>query len=97
MFLTGSGWGDGTDFAKHFLAEAILLGVMVFAVGRVMRFNVLGCLLVVALLTLLAAAAQLLGQPDAFYRTNGYAVIVMMLLLLAWPLSVWRMPASITD
>jgi len=97
MFLTGSGWGDGTDFAKQFLAEAILLGVMVFAVGRVMRFNVLGCVLVVALLTLLAAAAQLLGQPDAFYRTNGYAVMVLMLLLLAWPLSVWRMPRSITD
>jgi hypothetical protein len=39
----------------------------------------------------------LLGQPDAFYRDNGYALIVMMLLLLAWPLSVWRMPASITN
>jgi hypothetical protein len=97
LFLTGSGWGNGTDFAKQFLAEAILLGVMVFAVRRVMRFNVLGCLLVVALLSLLAAAAQLLGQPDAFYRENGYAVIVMMLLLLLWPLAVWRMPASVTN
>jgi len=46
---------------------------------------------------LLAAAAQLLGQPDAFYRENGYAVIVMMLLLLLWPLAVWRMPASVTN
>jgi hypothetical protein len=51
----------------------------------------------VALLTLLAAAAQLLEQPDAFYRANGYAVILMMLLLLAWPLSVWRMRASIAN
>ncbi len=57
----------------------ILLGVIVFGVSRVIRFNVLGCLLIVALLTLLGAAAQLLSQPDAFYRTNGYAVIVMML------------------
>jgi hypothetical protein len=97
MFLTGSGWGNGTDFAKQFLAEAILLGVIVFGVRRVMRFNVLGCLLAVALLTLLAAAAQLLEQPDAFYRANGYAVILMMLLLLAWPLSVWRMRASIAN
>jgi membrane protease YdiL (CAAX protease family) len=97
MFLTGSGWVNATDFAKQFLAEAVLLGVIVFAVRRVIRFNVLGCLLVVALLTLLAAAAQLLEQPDAFYRENGYAVMVMMLLLLAWPLSVWRMPASITN
>jgi membrane protease YdiL (CAAX protease family) len=91
MFLTGSGWVTGTDFLKQFLAEAILLGVIVFAVRRVVRFNVLGCLLGVALLALLAAAAELLGQPEAFYRRNGYAVIVVMLLLLAWPLSRWRM------
>jgi hypothetical protein len=96
MFLTGSGWGNGMDFAKQFLAAAILLSVIVFAVRRVIRFNVLGCFLAVALLTLLAAAAQLLGQPDAFYRANGYAMIVMMLLLLAWPLWVWRMRASTT-
>lgn len=97
MFLTGSGWGNGMDFAKQFLAEAILLGVIVFGVRRVMRFNVLGCLLAVALLTLLAAAAQLLGQPNAFYRANGYAVIAMMLLVLAGPLSAWRMRASMAN
>jgi membrane protease YdiL (CAAX protease family) len=94
LFLAGGDLGTGTDFAKQFLAEAILLGVMVFAVRRVMRFNVLGCLLVVALLALLAAAAQLLGQPDVFYRTNGYVVVLLMILLLAWPLAVWRMRAA---
>jgi len=94
MFLTGSNWGDGMDFAKQFLGEAILLGVIAFGVRRVMRFNVLGCLLVVALLALLGAAAQFLGQPDAFYRTNGYVVVLLMLLLLAWPLAVWRMRAA---
>jgi hypothetical protein len=94
LSLAGSGWGDGADFAKQFLAGAILLGVLVFGVRRVMRFNVLGCLLVVACLSLLGAAAQLLGQPDAFYRTNGYAVVLMIGLLLAWPLAAWRMGAS---
>jgi len=94
MYLTGSGWENGTDFARQFLAEAILLGVIVFGVRRVMRFNMLGCLLVVALLTLLAAAAQLLGQADAFYRANGYAVVLMMILLLVWPLAAWRMRAA---
>ncbi len=94
LALTGSGWGNGADFAKQFLAGAILLGVIVFAVRRVIRFNVLGCLLVVACITLLGAAAQLLPQPDAFYRTNGYAVLLLMILLLAWPLAVWRMRAS---
>jgi membrane protease YdiL (CAAX protease family) len=94
MYLTGSGWENGIDFAKQFLAEAILLGVIVFAIRRVVRFNMLGCLLVVALLTLLAGAAQLLGQADASYRANGYAVVLMMILLLAWPLAVWRMRAA---
>ena len=94
LALAGSGWGGGADFAKQFLAGAILLGVLVFGVRRVMRFNVLGCLLVVACLSLLGAAAQLLGQPDAFYRTNGYAVVLMMGVLLAWPLAAWRMRAS---
>ncbi len=94
IFLTGSSWGNGTDFAKQFLAAAIVLAVIVFAVRRVVRFNVLGYLLVVVCITLLGAAAQLLAQPDAFYRTNGYAVVLLILLLLAWPLSVWRMRAS---
>jgi membrane protease YdiL (CAAX protease family) len=96
MFLAGSDWATGIDFAKQFLAEAILLGVIVGGVSRVIRFNVLGCLLIVALLALLGAAAQLLPEPDAFYRANGYVVVVMMLVLLAWPLSVWRMRASST-
>ncbi len=94
LYLAGSGWGNGADFAKQFLEGAILLGVLVFGVRRVMRFNVLGCLLVVACMSLLGAAAQLLRQPDAFYRTNGYVVVLLMILLLAWPLSVWRMRAS---
>jgi membrane protease YdiL (CAAX protease family) len=94
MFFTGSGWGNATDFAKQFFAEAILLGVIVFGVRRVMRFNALGGLLIVALLALLGAAAQFLGQPEAFYRTNGYVVVLLMILLLAWPLAVWRMRAT---
>ncbi|MGC1605504.1 MAG: CPBP family intramembrane glutamic endopeptidase [Candidatus Acidiferrum sp.] len=94
LFLTGSAWGNGADFAKQFLAEAILLAVIVFAVRRIIRFNVLGYLLVVACITLLGGAAQLLAQPDAFYRANGYGVVLLILLLFAWPLSVWRMRAA---
>ncbi len=96
MFLAGSDWATGTDFAKQFLVDAILLGVIVFGVRRVIRFNVLGSLLIVALLALLGAVAQLLPQPDAFYRANGYVLVAIMLVLLALPLSVWRMRASTT-
>ena len=94
MFMTGSDWGNGTDFAKQFIGAAILLAVIVFGVRRVMQFNVLGGVLVVACLSLLGAAAQLLAQPDAFYRTNGYAVILAIGLLLALPLSAWRLRAA---
>ncbi|MGH9743780.1 MAG: hypothetical protein ACRD51_15660, partial [Candidatus Acidiferrum sp.] len=94
LSMTGSAWGNGADFAKQFLAEALILAVIVFAVRRVIRFNVLGCVLVVACLTLLGAATELLAQPDAFYRTNGYAVVLLVLMLLGWPVSVWRMRAS---
>ena len=94
MFLAGSDWATGTDFAKQVLVDAILLGVIVFGVRRVIRFNVVGCLLIVALLALLGAVAQLLPQPDAFYRTNGYILMVIMLVMLSWPLIVWRMRAS---
>ena len=92
--LTGSNWGNGADFAKQFLAEAILLAVIIFAIRRVIRLNVLGYLLVAACVILLGGATQLLGQPDTFYRTNGYVLILLMILLLSWPLAVWRMRAS---
>jgi membrane protease YdiL (CAAX protease family) len=94
MFLAGSDWGNGTDFAKQFIGKVILLGVIVFSVRRVMRLNVLGGLLVVACLSLVGAASQLLGQPDAFYRTNGYAVILLIGLVLALPLAAWRLRAA---
>ena len=94
MVLAGSDWGNGIDFAKQCVGAAILLGVIVFGVGRVMRFNVLGCLLVVALLSLSGAATQLLAQPDAFYRTNGYAVVLAIGLVLALPLSAWKLRAA---
>jgi membrane protease YdiL (CAAX protease family) len=94
MFLAGSDWGNGADFAKQFLAGAILLAVVVLGVRRIIRFNVLGCLLIVACMALVGSGSQLLAQPDAFYRANGYAVILAMVALLAWPLLAWRMRAA---
>jgi uncharacterized membrane protein YqjE len=70
--------------------QAIFLGVLVFGVRRVMRFNIVGCFLVLAILALLGDAAALLAQPDPFYRANGYAVVLLLMLLLAWPFFAWR-------
>jgi membrane protease YdiL (CAAX protease family) len=90
LAMVGTEWGSTADFAKQFLTAAVLLAVLVFGVTRVMRFNILGCFLVVAGTSLLAAAAKLVSQPDGYYRANGYAVLFMLIMLLAWPLVAWR-------
>jgi hypothetical protein len=91
LFLTGGNWQGAADFAKQFVGEAILLAVIVFGVRRIARFNLLGYILLVAFTGLAGAAAELLGQPDAFYRDNGYAVVLVMILMLLVPLGIWRM------
>ena len=89
--LVGGGWGSPADLAKVFLSKLILLGVLVLGVGRIMRFNILGCFLIVAGTSLLEGAVELLSQPDSFYRANGYAVLLALVLLFAWPFAGWRM------
>jgi hypothetical protein len=90
LAVVGGGWGSPADFLKQFLARLILLGVLVFGL-RLMRFNILGCFLVVACTTLVSTAAELLGQPDSFYRANGNAILLTLVLLFAWPLGAWRL------
>ena len=94
LALVGGGWGSPADFAKQFLARLILLGVLVIGVRQVMRFNLLGCFLIIAGTSLVSGVAELLAQPNAFYRSNGYAVLIALLLLYAWPLAVWRLRGS---
>jgi len=89
LATVGMAWGTPADFAKQFLAGALLLGLLVFGIRRVVRFNILGCFLVGAGTSLLAAVAKLVSQPDAFYRGNGYAVLLILAGLLAWPLASW--------
>jgi Type II CAAX prenyl endopeptidase Rce1-like len=90
LSLIPSNWGNPADFAKQWAAELILLSVLVFGVRYVMRFNILGCFLLLAITTLGVDAAELLGQPEHFYRMNGYAVLVALVTLLAWPFLAWR-------
>jgi membrane protease YdiL (CAAX protease family) len=90
LSLVGGAWGSPADFAKQFLAQVILLGVLVLGMRYVVRFNLLGCFLVIASISLVSGAAELLAQPDAFYRANGYAVLAALALLFAWPLAAWQ-------
>jgi Type II CAAX prenyl endopeptidase Rce1-like len=94
LSLAPGNWGSPADLAKQFLARLILLSVLVFGVRYVMRFNMLGCFLVVAATSLVGGAAELLSQPDSFYRANGYAVLMALGLLLAWPFLAWLMGDS---
>ncbi|HTC66572.1 MAG TPA: CPBP family glutamic-type intramembrane protease [Candidatus Acidoferrum sp.] len=91
LATVGMAWGTPADFAKQFLTCAVLLGLLIVGITRVVRFNILGCFLVVAGTSLLAAAAELLSQPDDFYRVNGCAVLLILAGLLAWPLWSWSM------
>jgi Ca2+/Na+ antiporter len=92
LALMPGNWGSAADFAKQWIAELILLSVLVFGVRYVMRFNVLGCFLVVALTALVSAGEELVRQPDRFYRLNGYAVGGALVVLLAWPFFKWGAP-----
>ena len=94
LVLTGGNWGSPADLAKQFLARLILLSVLVFGVRYIVRFNILGCFLIVAGTSLLGGAFELLSQPDSFYRMNGYAVLSAVVLLFAWPFVAWRMRDS---
>jgi hypothetical protein len=90
LALMPGNWGSPADFAKQWIAELILLGVLVFGVRYVMRFNVLGCFLVLAMSALTTSGAGLTGQPDRFYRLNGYGVSVALLLLVVSVLFSWQ-------
>lgn len=85
-----SDWGSAADFLKQYIGAVLILGVVVFGIRRVVRFNLLGCFLVVASLTLLGGAVELLAQPETFYRTQAYWILGVLALLLAGPLVAWR-------
>jgi hypothetical protein len=91
LVLVGGNWGGPADFAKQWIVQAILLGVMVAGVVWIMRFNLLGGFLVLACISLVGGAAELLSQPDAFYRGNGFAVVLILVMVFAWPILFWKM------
>ena len=84
-------WGSPADFLKQFLLHLILLTFWVFGIRWVARFNLLGWFLVIVCTALPGAGLELTGQPDVFYRSQGYIVLTAMVVLLAWPLVAWRL------
>jgi hypothetical protein len=67
---------------------AIIIVVWLIA-KHIVRFNVLGYFLLAAMTEFISGAVELLGQPNAYFRANGYAVIALAAALLTWPLLFW--------
>jgi membrane protease YdiL (CAAX protease family) len=81
-----------------FFREAALHLVAVVAfwygVTNVARFNVLGYFLLASMIVLVPSAIELLEQPNPSLHANGYAVIVIAVAILAWPLVRWQRSSS---
>jgi hypothetical protein len=82
--------GSAGEFVEK--ALAIFAGLMLLWWGsqRLVRFNLLGYLLVAMLLSLAPAAAELLRQPNSFFRANGWGVVAVLVALFLWPLAAWQ-------
>ena len=91
--MTG-GWGSPADLAKQWIANAIFLAVVVFGVMKVVRLNLLGYFLVLAISGLLMGSIELLSQPNGFYRTQGIECLAALALLVAWPMTEWLRAAK---
>ncbi|HTZ46885.1 MAG TPA: type II CAAX endopeptidase family protein [Verrucomicrobiae bacterium] len=87
-------WGSAADFLKQFLVSAILLAVVIFGIRNFVRFNLLGLFLIISCTALLGGAAELITQPNTFYRANAYGLLVALVVLLVWPLVLWRVQGT---
>jgi hypothetical protein len=97
--LSAPAWGGGSVGG---LLQDVLVGwvgilLIWWAVHRVVRFNLLGYFLAISLSMFAAAAAELLRQPNSYFRANGWAVVAAAVMLLLWPLIAWQRGARATD
>jgi Type II CAAX prenyl endopeptidase Rce1-like len=83
-------WHDPMDVAKKMVIGAVWIAAIDLAVRYLIRFNVLGYFLILAGLSFLAGAGEMLRHPDYFYQANGYGVVASLVLLFGWPLVAWR-------
>jgi len=94
LFVLGSlamvgDWGSPTDFTKQWVVKAVFLAVVVFGIMKVVRLNLMGYFLVLAIPQLLLGAVELLSQPNAFYRQQGMVCAAVLGALLAWLIAAW--------
>ncbi len=83
-------WGSAGDFLQNVVIGFVEFAVIWWGAQRIVRFNLLGYLLVAMLLSLAPVAAELLGQPNALFHANGWIVAAVAAGLLLWPLVAWK-------
>ncbi len=91
------GWGSGADFLRQFVFYAVTIAFWWWGISKVVRFNLLGFFLLMAVISLSGAALSLLQQPNSYLRSNGVVVLAALALFLLWPLFAWRRAATSTS
>jgi len=77
-------------FFREAAFQLLLVAALWYGVAHLARFNVLGYVLLAAMLTLVPGAIDLLEQPNPYLHANGYSVLAIAIAILAWPLYRWR-------
>jgi hypothetical protein len=77
-------------FLREAAFHVAVFAIAWLAVKHVLRFNVLGYLLLAVMTELIPEGIDLITQPNVYFRGNAYAVIVFAAALVAWPLVSWR-------
>ncbi len=81
--------GPGAFFREAAL-QLVIAAAVWYGVTRIARFNALGYALLAAMISLVSAAVDLLEQPNAYLHANGYAVLAVAAVIVAWPLFRWQ-------
>jgi hypothetical protein len=89
-FLAAPRWGSTAELLQNFLLGWAALLLLWWAAHRIFRFNLHAYFLTAALLLLASAAAELLRQPNSYFRANGSLLLATALALLVWTWRAWR-------
>ena len=88
--LAAPRWGSSGDLLQSVVTGWAAMALVWWVAHRVVRFNLLGYFLAATLLLLATAAAELLRQPNLYFRANGCAIVAAAVALLLWPLIAWQ-------
>jgi membrane protease YdiL (CAAX protease family) len=93
--LTATNVATPGTFFRDAAFHAVTIGALWLGVTRIVRFNVMGYFLLASMIVLVPGAIELLEQPNAYFRANGYTVVAFAAAFLAWPLVSWRRRAAL--